>query len=718
MGTNPQYAEGDVIANKYVVESPLGESAAGYVYLATGNFGSQKLVVKFYRAEVSTRLLAAPDFFLKAASMTELEHDNICSSLDVQEEMGLVFVARAFADGQSFEEWLSKARSDANYFSKGLELLWQVSQGLIALHDRTRHLNIHPGNVIVGNMVAKLCDWDPRALTSSEMTPEPLPLQPKYRGYRAPEVAGNGSFLSYPSTDLFAIAGLLYRLIKGDHPSPQLAQTQQEIRGFDKDIAIFLAKAMHPKPEERFQEASAFSDALWDLKPAMQRLQDRNTGHHQSNPPELKDRKSVQAPSQNVDSFFPPPSSASDFDSVFPGKEPTLMGLAKKPSKDDDSFFQFFPPPEESPTQDPFGQPKANGDTLFGSPPLTTTPKSPVYQAPPQDYSHKPKSGLESLESSGTLFGNSAPLFSSAPTPKSVPNNKPRPKPETVNSQPIKPLAVSLSSLEKDPLDMAGGNSTAGFTQFGFKGAGENRTGIFTPEQKAASAKTKLMIILAAVGGLILILGLGGLFLFLRETAAPKVVEPEAIPPATEEQPLAANRQDSPPYEITADPKDEQALPPAPQTTVVTPPPTKAITTPVNQAVEPPQPKIEPPIQPHSDASNNEILEEGNGKGSSQRLAELMAMVQTRTWPAKASQRLQAANELNDLGKTAEANMAYGKALAAGDATEKQKVSALGGLAVTFQVMGMNDQAKDAVDRILEINPRNAFALKLKEKLK
>ena len=107
----------------------------------------------------------------------------------------------------------------------------------------------------------------------------------------------------------------------------------------------------------------------------------------------------------------------------------------------------------------------------------------------------------------------------------------------------------------------------------------------------------------------------------------------------------------------------------------------------------------------------------GNSRISADRVAKLMVMVETRTWPASATERLRAADDFNDLHKTAEANMAYGKTLAAGDVTEKQKVLALGGLAITFQAMGMAEQAKEAVDRILAINPRNGFALKLKEKL-
>jgi len=91
--------------------------------------------------------------------------------------------------------------------------------------------------------------------------------------------------------------------------------------------------------------------------------------------------------------------------------------------------------------------------------------------------------------------------------------------------------------------------------------------------------------------------------------------------------------------------------------------------------------------------------------------------VQTREWPAAAAERLKAADELNDMSKTAEANVAYGKTLLAKDVTAKQKILALGGLAVTFQKMGMKPEALDAVNRLLALSPRNAFALKLKDQL-
>ncbi|MBW8887182.1 MAG: hypothetical protein JF616_05415 [Fibrobacteres bacterium] len=731
MPAHPQYSHGEVIANKYVVDGMAGEGPASVTYLANSNAG--RLAVKIYRPEVSAKLMAAPDFFLKAVIMTEIGHDNLAACLDVQEEMGQVFVARSFVEGESFEDWARKHRGEPGHFARGLELLWQVSQGLGALHERTRHLNIHPGNVIAGPVVAKLCDPDPRALGNTEMTPDPLPLRPEYRGYRAPEMAGRGAgFLSYPSSDLFAIAGLLYRLVKGEHPSSNPAQTLNDARGIDRDLALFLGKALHPKPEERFQDAGAFADAMWELQAVMQRLQDR-----------MGDRPAPAAASAPVAPPMPAEPVAA--------KEPTLFGTPAKPA-DSDSFFDFFPS-ETAPAmpsaggQQPFGAEspgsgknadgffpdprKPGGDTLFGAPAVPSG--QPVARSEPprrESAPFAPPGGLADLEQPGTLFGKPV-------TPRSGSKSPFRNEPPPQN----KPMSVSLSSLEKDPMEAAGSIGSGGFTTYGFKGAGDNRTGIYNPDGSAAAAKAKLRLLFGIAGGVAILAGLAALFIFLRGNAAekakpsgtPVAVSDESVPalpprPAANARPTTATgpgassqpeptavppqpSADRPPYPEGGESGKNQAAPAGANTgpaTGYSEPP---------MPVEPARPGSAPEASAPSAPKPPKSSYQGNSHVTPEREASLMSMVQARDWPASAGERLKAADDLNDLGRTAEANLLYGKALIAEGVSEKQKVSALGGLAVTFQAMGMKAQAKDAVDKILAINPRNGFALKLRSKL-
>jgi hypothetical protein len=724
MGSLPEYAAGEVIANKYVVENPLGSSPVGRTYQAGAGLGSPRLVVKIYRQDLSGRLMSAPDFFLKAGVATEIEHDNLATSLDVQEEMGHVFVARALVEGEDFEDWARKHRKDANYFTRGLELLWQACQGLAALHERFRHLNIHPGNVLVSPLVAKLADWDPRALGNTEMTPEPLPFRAEFAGYRAPEMSSRGSFLSYPSTDLFAVAGLLFRLVKGRHPDADLARTHGEFRSLEGDLAQFLAKAMHPRPEERFQEAASFSDALWELQPAMQRLQERQSRGGSPEP------ASAPAPKST-------PTLAMD------AREPTLFGSGPTPAqaapaKDDDSFFNFFPSAEtaparpaaasrpapsfptsrpsglETPGEPPAPRPvpsnetlfgssleskaAASGETLFGDP----APSRPSAQSARSDFG-----GLAGLESSGTLFG--AEPEPPSPPPRQGRGKSSRPQADAFDPEPprapARQPAISLSALEKDPLELEQEQNAGGFTQFGFKGAGDNRT-LYGESQKV-SAQRKLVIGLAVLGGVILALALGGLFVFMRTTAAPEVADsPGPFPTDDDVEPADGTAPEvSPEPGPTPTPVAEPvtARPPYPEVESA-----EAEVPPKPVAVSTPRPEKPEPKSAQAPAP----------KGSPERLAQLMAMVDTREWPASAAARIQAADELNDFGKIAEANVVYGRAMQAPGATDRQKVTALGGLAATFHAMGMKPQALDALNQILSIQPGNSFAIKFRDRIK
>lgn len=727
MSSNPEYAPGEVIANKYVVEGLVGESPAARTFLANGNSG--RLAIKIYRTEISAKLMQAPDFFLKAVIMTEIGHDNLAACLDVQEEMGRVFSARQYVEGESFEDWARRHRGEPGNLARGLELLWQICQGLTGLHERTRHLNIHPGNVIVGPVMAKLCDPDPRALSNTEMTPEPLPVRPEYRGYRAPEMAGRGSgFLSYPNSDLFAVAGLLYRLVKGEHPSSNPAQTLSEARALDREVALFLGKALHPKPEERFQEAGAFADALWELQGAMQRLQERAADRPAARP--------VASPNPSVAAADPFPAAPAAKESTLFGDPAPFPAPSSAPAKGGDSFFDFFPaettpqapargnpgqvPSPAFPAADPFsaGPEKRAGDTLFGAPiPAAPQPAQRVdafRNDPPPS-----RGGLGDLERPGTLFGTPAPAPSPSPSGRG-------PRGPAV---PPKPMAVSLSSLERDPLEAAQSEEAGGFTTYGFKGAGDNRTGIYNPDGNAAAAKAKLRLLLGVAGGVAILAGLAALFIFLRSHAAdgakpaetPVAEADEPASPAAQAASSARPRPAEPPA-AAQQPYPDEPSPEAP-THAAAATAAPAATGPKSPGYsEPPMP-VEPP-RPGSApeaaapaAKTPKTQFQGNAHVSAEREAQLMAMVQSRDFPASAGERLRAADELNDLGRVAEANLLYGKALAADAIGEKQKISALGGLAVTFQSMGMKAQAKDAIEKILAINPRNAFAQKMKAKL-
>jgi hypothetical protein len=409
-------------------------------------------------------------------------------------------------------------------------------------------------------------------------------------------------------------------------------------------------------------------------------------------------------------------------------REPTLFGSGSTPApaapaKDDDSFFNFFPSAESAPARPaaaskppPSFEPpaprtapsnetlfgssleskaSASGETLFGDP----APSRPSAQSARSDFG-----GLAGLEAPGTLFGADP-----EPPPRQGRGKPPRSRADAFDPEPPRaparqPDALSLSALEKDPLELEQEQNAGGFTQFGFKGAGDNRT-LYGESQKV-SAQRKLVIGLAVLGVAILALALGGLFVFMRTTAAPEVAGSPA-PFGSDDDVESADaavpeaRPEPEPVPV-AEPLTEQPHYPDLESGEPTAPPKPIAESP------PPQ-----PARPASIASQAPAP-----KGSPERLAQLMAMVETREWPASAAARIQAADELNDFGKIAEANVVYGRAMQASGATDRHKVTALGGMAATFHAMGMKPQALDALNQILSIQPGNSFAIRFREKLK
>lgn len=739
MAGSSEYRMGENIAGRYLIEAKIGESPAACTYLANENHSAQKLCLKIYRPEVSVKLLEEADFFLKAAVQTTLQSDGLAQIFEITEHEGQVVVAREFVEGETFEEFAQKSDSQGGKLTQGMERLWQVAQTLAYLHENHRHLRIHPRNLILGPLGAKLVDSDPRALPLTDLIPESLPTRPEFRGYRAPEMRSTG-FVAYPNSDLFALAGLLYRLVVGSHPNEDLRANHQALQAsqLDREIETFLIKAMHPHSEDRFGTAEAFSEALWSLQPYLERLQaappKRVPVSHASPPafqapPPVPEGPAARKSSGTEFGFPPAASSGSGLFSPAPNASGTdLFASPKSP------FVAPPPPPPFSPSPSPFAsslEAPMREPTLFGS-----APKDPFASTPPA-------SGSE------TFFGSIPPdaprvrtdFFAKPTVPAKPPTEfsfkpptaaaspfPPAPAPRSAPPPPPQPPPARMSSLESDSADLTLSGSETGMTQFGFKGADGNRTGDFG--QELVRRKRRMALILGIVATLGVVILLVILYFVLRAAAPqPKVATQDLLPdpgfsasePASTTTPSATqtpppSASDQPPFPETAsssapdyeDAVKETPVPPPPRAETPKPPPKPSQALPPVQA---------PSLSTPAAAAPSASPAQGNAKVSAARAAEIDAAFQAKQWPATARDRLKMADDFNDLGRLADANLVYQKVLQITDLSPKERTSALGGMAVTYKNMNLKKEALAAVEKLLEMNPKNRFALGLKAEL-
>ena len=674
---------GDIVADSFVIESSLGQSPSAKTFLANANHGLQKICLKIYTPELSTQFAHTPNFFLKAGQLASTQHDNLAAIYGVHEWEGLVCVAREWIEGIHFEQFALEQESH----SRCQELLWQTAQSLVLFHENACHLNIHPENLLLAGFTAKLTDPDPRMLHGSDLPSALMPKRAEFRGYAAPETRRPSS-LVYPSSDLYSLAGLLFRFITGLHPSEQFQENMGALAYCEREIVEFLSKSMHMDPKERFTSAEQFSDALWKLQPALLRQQEKPRSAKKTTPKSPPSNFSEASSGGYgtktevipTESIFSKPISASGtlFSTTSPAPESLFDFQTPEPIQPPTTkSFSSTPTPPRKPLTSLEGPSDEGLSTFFGSP---TTPKthSPSQKAPVTF-------PLQSPDFVPKLAPK--PLFSTpSPPPSSlfasVPNEE-----QSFNS------SGSLTSLELDSADLTlSGTGPSSKTTYGFKGANPNQTLAIHFEKRRKSRKT-LIITLVAVSGALL--AFGALFFVLKgaqkgekvENHAPLAVEPSEIQETSRPTPSSGTSSIEP---STA----SENLPPAEKNPRVT-----KETIPFPDAVEPPatQPETKKDLKPTE--------------------AELIKIVASQKWPPTASERLLLADQLSDYSHHAEANIAYAKSLDVCKSS-KERIHALGGMGVTFDKMGMKLEAIQALDQLLSIQPNNSFAKSMKEKLK
>ncbi len=636
-------AIGDTVAGRYVVEQFLGESPCGRSYAASEAFSENRFCLKIYNPAASSMLLKTVNFFLKAGALTEIRHENICVVQDIQEEEGQIYLVRELAEGVNFDAWLATA--DAETRAKtGVQILWQLGQGLLEIHQSARHLNLHPGNVIVGPLVSRVCDWDPRALAPGEAS-EPLPTRPSYAGYSAPEVRQGQA--GYPSSDIYSLGALAYRLALGDHPPVQAGPLQANLASLDSGLAAFLGKAMAQKPEDRYQHPDHFSEILWNLQA---NLLDSLTASPRK--PVSQGNRTTFTPTQPA---HPTPAQPAFGDTLIGG----LIG----------DRAETFRPASDS-------RDDARVDARDS---LARELSRPTEAPPPEDF-FRPAS-IPKTEPAAEKF-------------RMPPPRQPTPPPRS------EPVHTHFSSLEiPKATGMGKSDDEVSATLFGFQGLNQGAPRHETPPPEKPKTSSSLWWMIGAMVALLVVTA--GIVTYILLLGAEPEIPPARNPRMGQTVP-AENRfgDGSEPAQAHSDWEAPPASPPAPQ-------PPSAESTPLPEPAPEYTQTQATQAEPTSRAND---IHPGNSKVSSQRATHILKEFRRGVWPPSMSECVRMADDFNDLGKVEEAYAGYSRALEYGENDTRLLIRALGGLAVTSDLLGRKAEAIRALDKILTLDPGNRFA--------
>jgi eukaryotic-like serine/threonine-protein kinase len=257
----------------YRVLSKLGEGGMGIVYKAEDTKLRRTVALKFLPQRAAEH---GERFLREAQSAASLNHNNICTIHEINEEHG--FIAMEFMEGPSLKE---KIDARPLPLEEALNIVIQACTGLEAAHEKgIVHRDIKPANLMLtAQGQVKIMDFGLAQVgdrtritkggaslgTPAYMSPEQTQGQPTDR-----------------RTDIWSIGVVLYEMLTGrlpfagdneqaigygivhHNPNPVTALRS----GLPLELDRVLAKALAKSPEQRYQN---IEDLLVDLRAANHR---------------------------------------------------------------------------------------------------------------------------------------------------------------------------------------------------------------------------------------------------------------------------------------------------------------------------------------------------------------------------------------------------------------------------------------------------------------
>lgn len=273
-------------ARRYRIERYLTEGGMGAIYigkkLGPGGF-EKEVVLKQLLPEYTERPEFRDLFFREAKISATLDHVNIVHTFDLVESEESLFIVMEYVRGADLRTITRRAKLRRRELSVGaaVHIALETLAGLAYAHTRRNpsgagslgiiHRDVSPSNILCSAQgEVKLSDFGiAKASTHASVF---------YRvrgkvGYMSPEQARNESIDA--RTDLYSVAVCLYealtaeRLFVGDLSTPPdviygqpLAPPSKKRPGLPAALDTVLLKALAMKPDDRYQDASGFADAL------------------------------------------------------------------------------------------------------------------------------------------------------------------------------------------------------------------------------------------------------------------------------------------------------------------------------------------------------------------------------------------------------------------------------------------------------------------------
>jgi serine/threonine-protein kinase len=267
----------------YRITEKLGVGGQGAVYKAVDNKLGRTVVIKVIPPELSAKETNLKRFEREARLASSLDHPNICTIFDLDEQDGMHFIAMRYVEGKNVRQLVAGRPLE---LKTAVLIGLQVSDALAAAHSRgIIHRDIKSGNVMVTSSgqvkvldfgLAKLLDEQQAATAGihrTELTEVGVPYGTAT--YAAPEQA-RGDRVD-KRADIFSLGVLLYEMLSGTWPFR--GKTTIDVRHavlhdaprpisewrsspIPPRLQQIIDRALAKEPKDRFQNMEDFRNEL------------------------------------------------------------------------------------------------------------------------------------------------------------------------------------------------------------------------------------------------------------------------------------------------------------------------------------------------------------------------------------------------------------------------------------------------------------------------
>ncbi len=271
------------LGGRYTIERELGRGGMATVFLAHDR-GDTAVALKLLNPDLGSTL-GADRFRREIRVATQLQHPNILSVLDsgvATVANGVDFLWFTMPYVQGLNVWERFEQSGAFTPAEVVRIGRAVADALTYAHEKgVVHRDIKPDNILLEGDRVLVADFGvARAVSEIHEKLTATGMVVGTPTYMSPEQASGEREIDGRS-DIFALACVLYELLAGEAPfhgpTPQ-ATLMRRFTGppralrplFDvpESLEAAVLKALSRDPNDRYQTAAAFSEALAGQEPA------------------------------------------------------------------------------------------------------------------------------------------------------------------------------------------------------------------------------------------------------------------------------------------------------------------------------------------------------------------------------------------------------------------------------------------------------------------